>query len=88
MINAFEHSLKLAAVAFVIVVPLSILGGIVAALRYGKPTDRIITTVGQTGTVIPEFVSGIVVIIIFGVWLNVLPISATAAPRAGPLDQL
>ncbi len=86
--NAFEHSLKLAAVAFVIVVPLSILGGIVAALRYGKPTDRIITTLGQTGTVIPEFVSGIILIIVFGVWLNVLPISATPAPGAGPIDQI
>ncbi len=86
--NALQHSLKLAAVAFVIVVPLSILGGIIAALRYGKPTDRIITTVGLTATVIPEFVSGIVLIIVFGVALNVLPISATAAPGAGPVDQI
>lgn len=86
--DALKNSLKLAAVAFVLVVPISILGGIVAALRYGKLTDRIITTVGQTVTTIPEFVSGIVLIIVLGVWLNVLPISATTAPGAGPVDQI
>ena len=40
---ALVNSLKLAAVAFVIVVPLAILGGIVAALRRDTPIDRAIT---------------------------------------------
>ena len=39
--NALVHSLKLAAFAFVIVVPLAILGGVIAALKRDRPTDRV-----------------------------------------------
>jgi peptide/nickel transport system permease protein len=85
---ALQHSLKLAAVAFVIVVPLSILGGIVAALNVGKAPDRIITVLGLSASTVPEFVSGIVVIIVFGIWLNVLPISASWSPGASIPDQV
>ena len=41
------HSLKLAALAFVIVVPLAILGGVIAALKRDRPTDRVITIGGH-----------------------------------------
>jgi peptide/nickel transport system permease protein len=81
--TALGNSLKLAVVAFVMVVPLGILGGVVAALNVGKPLDRVISVVGLSATVIPEVVSGIVLILIFGIGLNVLPISATAPPGAG-----
>jgi peptide/nickel transport system permease protein len=86
--SALQHSLKLAAVAFLIVVPLSILGGIVAALNVGRSIDRIITVLGLSASTVPEFVSGIVLIIVFGVWLNVLPISAAWPPGTGPFGQL
>lgn len=79
--RALRNSAKLAVLAFVIVVPLSILGGIIAALRRGKLTDRIITVGGLSATVIPEFVSGIVLIIVFAVFLGWLP--GTASPPAG-----
>jgi peptide/nickel transport system permease protein len=81
--TALGNSLKLALVAFVLVVPLGILGGVVAALNFGKPIDRIISVFGLSATVIPEVVSGIVLILIFGIALNVLPISATAPAGAG-----
>ncbi len=85
---ALQHSLKLAAVAFLIVVPLSILGGIVAALNVGRSVDRIITVIGLSASTVPEFVSGIVVIIVFGIWLNVLPISASWSSGASIPDQV
>jgi peptide/nickel transport system permease protein len=85
---ALQHSLKLAAVAFVIVVPLSILGGVVAALYVGRAPDRIITVLGLSASTVPEFVSGIVVIIVFGIWLDVLPISASWSPGASIADQV
>ena len=75
--KALVNSLKLAALAFVIVVPLAIFGGVVAALKFGRPTDRIISVFGLTATVIPEVVSGVVCIVVLGLWLNVLPISAS-----------
>ena len=85
---ALINSLKLAVLAFVIVVPLGILGGVLAALSYGRATDRVISVVGLSFATVPEFVSGIVVIVIFGVALKVLPVSAAAGPGASPLSQL
>ena len=88
VIVALGNSLKLAALAFVMVVPLAILAGIFAALREGRPTDRIITTLGLSFSVMPEFVSGIVFILVFGVCLRWLPITATWPEGAGLLTQV
>jgi len=81
--TALVNSLKLAALAFVIVVPLGIFGGVVAALNAGRPLDRVISVVGLSATVIPELVSGIVLILIFAIGLNVLPLSATGGHGFG-----
>ena len=72
-------------VAFLLVVPLGILGGVVAALNRGRPIDRIITLVGLSATVVPEFVSGIVLILIFGVWLQLAADLGHLAARAPAL---
>ncbi len=86
--TALSNSAKLALVAFILVVPLGISGGVIAALYRGRPTDRIISLAGLSATVVPEFVSGILLILIFGVWLRWFPISATWPADAGPLLQL
>jgi peptide/nickel transport system permease protein len=85
---ALGRSIKLAIFAFIIVVPLGILGGVVAALNYGRPIDRTISLVGQSALTIPEFVSGIILIVIFAVELKWLPVSATAPPGSGFFTQL
>jgi peptide/nickel transport system permease protein len=82
------NSLRLAAVAFVLVVPLSLLGGTVAALRRNRVTDRVITVTGLSLTSIPEFVTAIVLIVIFGVVLKWLPVNATAPDGAGFFSQV
>ncbi len=86
--HALVNSLKLAGVAFVFVVPLGILGGVVAALRLGTWIDRAIVLSGLSATVVPEFVSGIVLIMVFSIWLHVFPLTATAPNGAGALTQL
>jgi len=88
VIDALGNSLKLALVAFVLVVPLGILAGVVAALNANRIFDRIISIGGLSATVLPEFVSGIVLILIFGVWLRWLPISATWPEGSGFWTQL
>ena len=88
LVTALVNSAKLAAVAFLLVVPLGILGGVIAALYRGRAIDRIITVAGMSATIVPEFVSGIVLILIFGVWLRWFPISATWPPGSGPLTQV
>jgi peptide/nickel transport system permease protein len=85
---ALVNSLKLGGVAFLLVVPISVFGGVWAALHVGRPIDRIITVVGLSATVLPEFVTGIVLILVFGIWLKWLPISASWPEGAGPLTQI
>ncbi len=74
---ALANSLKLAAVAFVLVVPLSIAAGVYAATRAGQWQDRTISVAGLSLTVVPEFVSAIALLLVLGVWLRWLPLSAT-----------
>jgi peptide/nickel transport system permease protein len=85
---ALVNSLKLAAFAFVLVVPLSILGGVVAALTRDRWTDRTITLGGLSLSVVPEFVTGIILILVFALWLDLFPVSALAPAGSDILTQL
>ncbi len=79
--TALVNSLKLALVAFILVVPLSIFAGVFSALRYGRPTDRIISVVGLSMSSVPEFVWGVVLILIFTpITLGWLPLASTVPP--------
>jgi peptide/nickel transport system permease protein len=84
---ALINSVKLALLAFVIVVPLGIIGGVLAALYEGRGVDRVISVTGLSLSAMPEFVTGIVVIIVFGVELKALPVTASAGAGAGDLSQ-
>lgn len=86
--EALINSLKLAALAFVLVVPLGIAGGVWAALRVGQWSDRGIVLLGQSLGIVPEFISSLVLILIFGVWLRWLPMSADWPEGAGALTQM
>ena len=85
---ALWRSLKLAVVAFVIVVPLSILAGVLAALYRGRAVDRSISVTSLSLTSVPEFVSGVVLIVIFAIGLKWFPITANPPPGTSPLGQL
>jgi peptide/nickel transport system permease protein len=86
--SALVNSVKLAALAFVIVVPLGIAGGVIAALYAGRGPDRVISVAGLSAATVPEFVSGIVLIVIFAVQLKWLPSQASAGPGASAGSQL
>jgi peptide/nickel transport system permease protein len=86
--GALLNSAKLGALAFVVVVPLGIAGGVYAALHAGRWIDRVISITGLSATVVPEFVSSLVLILVFGIWLQWLPIEASAPPDAGIFTQL
>jgi peptide/nickel transport system permease protein len=86
--SALFNSIKLGALAFVAVVPLGIAGGVIAALNVGRGADRVISVAGLSATTVPEFVSGIVVIVIFGVELKILPVTASAGAGASAGEQI
>jgi peptide/nickel transport system permease protein len=68
-----RNSIILAAVAFAVVMPLALLLGIVAGVNEGRAVDRTISIAGLTLTATPEFVTGIFLILIFGIWLKLVP---------------
>ncbi len=68
-----RNTLILAGVAFVVVMPLALFLGILAGINEGKLLDRIISIAGLGATATPEFVTGIFLIMIFGIWLKILP---------------
>lgn len=86
--DALLQSAKLGLLAFFVVVPLGIGGGVWAALNGGRWLDRLISTLGLCASAVPEFVSSIVLILIFGVWLRWLQIEAVAPPDSGVLQTL
>jgi peptide/nickel transport system permease protein len=81
VLEAFWNSLILAGFALVVIVPISVALGVFAGLRRDSALDRTITVSSLSMTVIPEFVSGVVLLYIFAVWLKWLPV--TAMPPEG-----
>ncbi len=63
----------LAGLAFVVVMPLALVFGIIAGINEGRPLDRIISIVGLIGTSSPEFVSGLIMIFVFALTWKLFP---------------
>jgi peptide/nickel transport system permease protein len=76
-------TLRLAAVAFVIMVPLSTLLGVLAGMREGGKLDRSISVLSIATTSIPEFASGVFLATIFVILLGWLPGTSTLSTAGG-----
>ena len=63
----------LAAIAFALIVPLSVLFGISAGMREGSRLDRLLSVSSIVTTSVPEFASGAFLVAIFSTWLGLLP---------------
>jgi peptide/nickel transport system permease protein len=88
VLSRTANSLVLAGLALVITVPLSIGFGLFAALRQGRLTDRTISLIGLSGLAIPEFVSGVLLILLFSLTLHIAPASAQIPTGASPFSVL
>lgn len=73
LLPRLRNTLILAGAAFLVVMPLALLLGVLAGVNEGKPLDRIISITSLGATATPEFVTGIFLILIFGIWLKWLP---------------
>jgi peptide/nickel transport system permease protein len=82
-----RNSVVLAGIAFVIVMPLALLLGMLAGLREGSLQDRFLSIGGMMFSVIPEFATGIFLILILAVWLGVVP-GATVFGEQAPWERL
>jgi peptide/nickel transport system permease protein len=73
LVRRLFNTLILAAIAFVIVMPLALLLGLIAGLKEGKFIDRFLSVNSPVATATPEFASGVFLILIFATWLKLVP---------------
>ena len=80
MWDRLGNTAMLAGVAFTIIVPLSLVFGVLSGMREGSALDRGLSLTGIVLTSIPEFASAVFVMAIFVVLLGWLPGTSTLDP--------
>jgi len=86
LFKRLRNSLVLAGIAFVIVMPVALVLGLLAGLNEGKALDRILSVGGMMFSVTPEFATGIFLILIFAFWLKLVP-GATVFGEKAPWER-
>lgn len=84
--SRLKNSGILAGLAFLFSMPLGILLGLIAGLNEGKPVDRIISLGGLITAASPDFATGILLIMIFSLWLKILPGATVFSSSTAILD--
>jgi peptide/nickel transport system permease protein len=79
----FPATIELAIAAMAIAVVTGVVFGTLAAVRRHSLLDYVSSTVVLLGVSIPTFWLGLILIIIFGLWMRWLPISGRVDPRLG-----
>jgi peptide/nickel transport system permease protein len=79
------NSAILGLLGLVIAVPASVALGVLAALRPGRMVDRCISGFAVTAYALPEYVMGLILILLFSIWLQWLPGSSLMDPNENPL---
>ena len=72
------RTFMLAAFSMAIALPISLALGVALARRYGSRSDGTVNLILVVISAMPEFVVGIVVLLLLSVWLGVLPPNSTA----------
>jgi peptide/nickel transport system permease protein len=67
------NTLLLATIAFIVVMPLALVLGLIAGLNEGKLIDRVLSVGSLIAAATPEFASGVFLILIFSSWLGWFP---------------
>ena len=82
IMGAVGRSAKLAGLALLITIPISIVAGLYAGRRRDTKGDRAIVLAGVTSSSIPEFITGTILVVVVGVQLGWLPVLATPPANA------
>jgi peptide/nickel transport system permease protein len=73
LMRRLNNSLALAGIAFAATMPISLLFGVIAGLKEGSFLDRFISLISLVTTSTPSFALGVVLVVIFSLWLRALP---------------
>lgn len=82
------NSAVLAIGTVILLIPLSLLAGTIAAVRAGRASDYAVSYVSLVLGALPEFVLGTFLILVFFSELNLLPPVAGVPPGTSPLDNI
>ena len=88
IIRRGKNSLFLAAASTIMLVPLSLLMGVIAGLKEEKWPDSVISTFSLIAISLPEFISGSFLMLVFSVWLRWLPAASSINTDVSLLRQL
>lgn len=81
-----RNSLVLAGIAFLIVMPLALILGLLAGLKEGSFRDRFLSVGGMMFSVTPEFATGMFLVLILSLWLKWVP-GATVFGEKAPWER-
>ena len=81
------HSAILAVFAFLVGTPTAVAAGVWAGVRPNTKLDRLVSMTGLVGISVPEFVTGILLILLFSSTLHLLPSSSIILPGTTPLTR-
>ncbi|NTF96059.1 ABC transporter permease [Rhizobium rhizogenes] len=75
VLERIPATLLLTAGALVVAIAIAVPSGIIAALKHDTASDVIVSGISVLGKSMPTFWVGIMLVLVFGVWLRVLPVS-------------
>lgn len=81
------NSAILAVFAFLVAIPTAIVTGVWAGVRRDSVGDQIVSTASLVGISLPEFVTGVLLMVIFASTLHWLPSSSVVLPGTNPLTR-
>jgi peptide/nickel transport system permease protein len=88
LLDRLPVTLELTGLALLLSVVLAIPLGVIAAVRRGRVADKAAQGVSLVGISIPEFWLGIMLILVFSLWLGVLPSSGFVPFRDDPVENI
>jgi peptide/nickel transport system permease protein len=80
VITRLRNSVMLALMALVLYVPLGILLGVISALKEDRLTDQFISGISMAFVGLPEFVTGLILIGVMAIALDLLPANSSIPP--------
>jgi peptide/nickel transport system permease protein len=86
--DRLAYSLLLAALALIVLFPTAVVLGVISGVRRGHPIDHVLSGVSLGLIALPEFVTGTVLAVVFGVSLKLLPPTSIVASGMSPLEDV
>jgi len=81
IVDRMPNTIQLAALAMLIALSIGLPLGVIAALKRGSVWDGVLMVVGLAGQAMPPFWLGMLLIMVFGVWLRWLPVAGAGTPQ-------